>query len=498
MPKNHKTQLENLPEVFVSEPSIYDFVYRKTKEGHLRKIGSRLYTRNLEDTPEAIVKRNIWPLVAAYFPGALIADRTALEHKPSEDGTIFIISEKKRGIDLPGFHIQPRKGVEALSSDRPFVGGLYISSQARAYLENMRPSRARAFNIPRTLSRHELEEKLDTLLRRNGEAALQKLREEAKVIALEINMQEEAKALDDLIGAFLGTRNVPFQSENANMRRKGTPYDPDRLPLFERLFEKLENTAPVLRTASGFSKDAMINLAFFEAYFSNFIEGTEFAINEAEEIIFAGKIPKGRPEDAHDVLGTYHIISDNKEMQQIPKSFDALLALLQSRHGIVMASRKDKNPGHFKTETNRAGGTVFVAPELVEGTLLKGFEIYQALTTPFARAVFMMFLVAEVHPFADGNGRLARIMMNAELVATKQQRIIIPTIYRNNYLSALKAISLSHQAEPLIRMLDFAQKYTHAINWNNLENARTILQNTHAFDDPQQADQLGIRLTVPY
>jgi Fic family protein len=29
----------------------------------------------------------------------------------------------------------------------------------------------------------------------------------------------------------------------------------------------------------------------------------------------------------------------------------------------------------------------------------------------------MMFLVCEVHPFDDANGRLARVMMNAELVA---------------------------------------------------------------------------------
>src|SRR3546814_6364556 len=42
-----------------------------------------------------------------------------------------------------------------------------------------------------------------------------------------------------------------------------------------------------------------------EAYFSNFIEGTEFAIGEAVEIVFEGRIPENRPADGHDVLGTY-------------------------------------------------------------------------------------------------------------------------------------------------------------------------------------------------
>ena len=35
----------------------------------------------------------------------------------------------------------------------------------------------------------------------------------------------------------------------------------------------------------------------------------------------------------------------------------------------------------------------------------------------------MMFLIAEVHPFADGNRRTARIMMNAELAAAGEERI---------------------------------------------------------------------------
>jgi len=38
-----------------------------------------------------------------------------------------------------------------------------------------------------------------------------------------------------------------------------------------------------------------------------------------------------------------------------------------------------------------------------------------------------MFLITEVHPFLDGNGRVARLFMNCELVSANQPRIIIPT-----------------------------------------------------------------------
>jgi hypothetical protein len=80
-----------------------------------------------------------------------------------------------------------------------------------------------------------------------------------------------------------------------------------------------------------------------------------------------------------------------------------------------MGGRLDKRPGVFKEAANRAGDSQFVLPGLVTGTLRAGWEGLAALDTAFERAVYMMFLVSEVHPSDDGNGRVARVMMNAEL-----------------------------------------------------------------------------------
>ena len=66
-----------------------------------------------------------------------------------------------------------------------------------------------------------------------------------------------------------------------------------------------------------------------------------------------------------------------------------------------------------------------------------------------------MFVVTEVHPFDDGNGRTARIAMNRFLSNAGLTRIIVPTICRDAYLSALKAMSNGHPV-PLPRMLAFA------------------------------------------
>lgn len=107
-----------------------------------------------------------------------------------------------------------------------------------------------------------------------------------------------------------------------------------------------------------------------------------------------------------------------------------------------------------------------------------------------------MFLVAEVHPFADGNGRIARVFMNAELTGSGEQRIIIPTGYRQNYLNALLGLTHNDHAAGLIRMLDFAQRYSSAIDWSTEASAARMLQATGAFEG--DAATARIRLPEPW
>ena len=490
------TFLESLPEVFVSHTEISDQVSRAVADGKLKKLGSRLYTKNMQDDPEVIVQRHWFDLLKEYYPDALIADRTALENSPSKDGSVFIISSKKRKTELPGLIFNPRKGHEPLESDLPFINDLWISSEPRALLENIRPSRARNGNVSRTLSREEIEEKLDKLFRLKGADHVNKIRDKASEIARELDMLEELQKLDDLIGALQGTRTSYLKSDVAKARKSNEPYDPDRAELFLKLFDDLKANAPGSRSMENQSQQERINLSFFEAYFSNFIEGTEFEVGEAADIVFRNTIPTERPEDAHDVLGTYRIVSNYNEMKRVPQDFDDFIGILKFRHAEILAARKDKNPGKFKTKMNVAGSTQFVHPELVKGTLRKGFEIYRALKTSFHKSVYMMFLVSEVHPFADGNGRVARIMMNAELVSVHDQKVIIPIVYRNNYLAALKTLTNDKYSTPLIRTLDFGQKFTQSINWSNYNGAREQLEECNAFMDPNEADRLGFRLRL--
>lgn len=72
-------------------------------------------------------------------------------------------------------------------------------------------------------------------------------------------------------------------------------------------------------------------LHFFECYFSNYIEGTEFEIEDAWQIIEIGQPMPVRNADSHDVLGTFQIVANRREMRRTPASSDDLIELLQDR-----------------------------------------------------------------------------------------------------------------------------------------------------------------------
>lgn len=213
--------------------------------------------------------------------------------------------------------------------------------------------------------------------------------------------------------------------------------------------------------------------------------------------MFDGAMPADRPRDAHDVLGTFDLVSDPTLNSRPPSSPDDLLTLLRTSHARIMAMRPEERPGEFKTIANRAGNTEFVCPRRVRGTLQRGYGHYASLAPGFQRAVFLMFLISEVHPFGDGNGRVARTLANAELSAGGQQRLIIPIVYRDDYLQALRALSRSGTAAPLIRVLARAQAWSGELNWASMDSARVDLQRTNALLTPGEAQDEGVILRRP-
>lgn len=464
-------------------------VRQRVKIGELREIAPRVYTSNLTDNPEKIIHRNWFFILSHLYPDAVLSHRSAIEAKPV-NGHIFLTYSSTRNVNLPGLNVHLLRGEGPESGTMHFFENLHRSSEARAYLENMQSTR-NVSDISKTLDRKTFESKLEAVIRTRGEKELNKIRDEAKSLSAALNMLKEFERLNTLISAMLSTHSSKIlNSDVAKARSLGEPFDPSREALFNLLYDYLADKDFKNYKDQNKTNKSYNTFAFFESYFSNFIEGTEFTFNEAKEIISTDTPLPERDENSHDILGTYHVVSSKEQMSILPQSPEHFLELLRSRHAMLLRARRTKGPGQFKDRNNRAGETEFVDWELVAGTLKKGYQWYYLLQDSFAKAAYMMFLIAEVHPFLDGNGRIARVMMNAELTAAGLSKIIIPNVYRIDYLDAIRKLTRRQEPDAYIRMLNRAYEFSATIHGDDLDEMEEYLRKCNAF---KQGDEYILR-----
>lgn len=462
----------------------------------VRKIVERVYTTNLRDSAEEIVSRNVWEILGKLFPGAVISARSAAaatilrpEGVSGRTGFVFLTGNYRRNVSLPGLEVRIAKGSGPQEGDIPFMG-LHLASPARRFLENLTPSRDKGCGISRTAGRAAVEERLAQLSLTAGESSLDALREHARRLKEPLSAHREFDELDGIVEALLRSRPALLKTRIAKAVAACEPFDQDSVGRLNALFSFLASNPMPRRQDNGKDRATRMNTAFVEAHFSNYIEGTAFLISEAEEIVFGGDIPAVRLKDGHDVLATFRQVSDFEALKRRPLDYDSFIKSIKGRHAMLMDMRPEVTPGQFKTRTNRAGNTVFVHPDRVTGTLREGFDLLRGLDEPFARAVFVHFLISDVHPFNDGNGRLARIMMSSELVAGDLAKIVIPTVFRDDYIGGQRAMSRFSDAAANFRALDRAQEITAAIVEGDRAACINLWASTYAFLEPGQHAQL--------
>lgn len=468
---------------------------RAVKAGSIRKLATKLYSDDLTSSPGEIVRRHRLEIVAHFYPGAVISHRSALEADISPAGKLHLTLPGAAAPvrRLPGLEIRIWSGPEPQADDAriPLPEGkeVFTSSQARAILENMQIARAHGGDEPKTLSPAELEMWLDRYLRIFGVSWLDKIRQQAAALAVRFGWGREQQELDQLFAAIEGQpSSYRFTTDFMRSRAQGRPYDPERMTLFGTLQARL--------AAEGFlelpkppSKE-LENRAFWEAYFSNFIEGTQFTVEEARVIVYdreaAKTLESKRPDDAHDILETYRLIVDPNISGEIPRDAPHLVELLRRRHARMMASRVAIEPGVFKKTNNQFGARVFVTPELAPETLSRGWPASRHLPSATARALYVLFLIAEVHPFNDGNGRISRLAMNAELEASGQARLIIPTSLRTDYLTVLEALTENANSAPFISFAHKLIDVNSRIPFGSFEESLAYFKKTGALSEQSQ------------
>ena len=89
----------------------------------------------------------------------------------------------------------------------------------------------------------------------------------------------------------------------------------------------------------------------------------------------------------------------------------------------------------------------------ISDTMHHFFELLQAEQEASVRAVLGHFFFVFIHPYMDGNGRIARFLMNLMLASAGYPWTVIPVEERNTYMQTLESASVDKDIEPFTQFL---------------------------------------------
>ena len=473
------------PDIYVAaqlSPGERKRIERLAKGGEVARVYKGLYVK--ADGGEAEVERRVranWAAVGGVVvPGGVVSHASALHGGPSA-GTLVISHPTltRRSVKLPGLTLEIRNGSGNLGGDMALSqSGLHFAGRTRALLENL----GRKTSIK--AGQEEVEHRLITTLNSSGEKALNSIRDEAASLAHSLGLQEEGETLRHLIGALLGTHQRGELKTREGMQvAMGKPVDKERIERFHVLADYLRG-AHLPRIEDAIPRGtARHNAAFIESYFSNYVEGTKFAIEDARDIVVNQRIVENRPKDSHDILGVFRLALESPYRHSPPVAGEDFLPGLEQWHGEMLRMRPEAHPGVIKSQANFAGTTQFVSPSHVRGTLEEGSRIALSVAEGFARAAFYAFLISEVHPFDDGNGRLSRLVMNAELSRVGLHRIIIPTLFHPQYIDCVRKLTRENVPVDFLRCLAKMARWCAQFDYANLDILIEQLKKTNALEE---------------
>lgn len=490
--------VERQAEVFITRgapDSEARAIQRRAAEGELVAIAQGVYLAEKKPKAQAaIVRRNWHRILGALVPGAVVSHRSAYAGGITADNMVILSHPGRynRKIKLPGLTAYIVKGPSNLPGDMSLGSdGLYFASRQRHLLENLSRSRGPS---PRSAGGQAVEQALIEILNASGGGELNRIRDAARGLAKPLGLEGEFNKLEGLIGALLTTHaRGKLKTREGRLVARGTPVDQERMARFEILASRLRTESLPRRPAVATEEPARSNFAFLESYFSNYVEGTEFAIEEAKEIALEGRIVEKRPKDSHDILGVFRLALQSPWRETVPPLGTDFPKELARRHAVMMEKRSEANPGEFKHEPNRAGDTWFVAPGLARGTLIEGSELARSVPEGLARAIYLAFLISEVHPFIDGNGRISRLVLNAELSRTGEARIIIPTLFHEEYVDCQRQLSRQNEPHGHIRALTLIQAWTVALDYAEVDGLIATVKKTNALE----RSRAQFKLTMP-
>jgi Fic family protein len=176
-------------------------------------------------------------------------------------------------------------------------------------------------------------------------------------------------------------------------------------------------------------------------YHSNALEGSTLTLRETEIVLHEGLTVGGKTLREHlEAVNHKHAIDF---VEALARSAEPLTEHnVRQIHALVLMGIDDEEAGHYRRGQVRISGSAYVPPEPVAVPgLMQDFAAWltgeaQNLS-PVERAALAHFRLVDIHPFADGNGRTARLLMNLILLRAGYPPAIVRQEDRLAYYEAL-------------------------------------------------------------
>lgn len=254
--------------------------------------------------------------------------------------------------------------------------------------------------------------------------------------------------------------NIPEEINKPIDRRYKIEEDKFIIDISNDFFDKLDDKKKILDDKRPLSKETLKsleeNFKLEWTYNSNAIEGNTLTLNETkvvlEGITIGGKTMREHLETINHneaIEFLEELINDNSELTESD---------IKNIHAIVLKGINNDNAGRYRTENVIISGAshippdFLVVPELME-KLIYRYDDWKEKYHPIIVSALLHAEFVKIHPFIDGNGRTARLLMNFEAMKNGYPPIIIKKEERHKYYDALNIGALTGDYTDFVKMV---------------------------------------------
>jgi len=212
--------------------------------------------------------------------------------------------------------------------------------------------------------------------------------------------------------------------------------------IYERVLSKRKALDSLRPLPPGLVRKLWEQMQIEFTYNSNAIEGNTLSLRETQLVIQEGITVRGKSLREHlETRNHPEAIAYVEKLVQKGSTIEEEDDILNI-HKLLMRGIDDQNAGKYRTGQVRVAGASFMPPPADRiKPMIK--ELLQTLKQnpdelgPIELAAFFHHKLAYIHPFLDGNGRTARLLMNVILVRNGYPFTVLLKVDRPKYLRAL-------------------------------------------------------------